>query len=208
MSKVILLNGASSSGKSSIAKHLQDILEAPFFHINVDLVLDITPSRLKLVDPLLENEALEGFYWTTYDNGKEKYLESKTGITGQKLVRAVYLFIKTLIDSEINLIIDDVFFSQERIKTYLELINHNDVYLIGVKCNLQQLEYRENLRSDRRIGEARGQYHLVHENINYDFTVDTTNLSSLECAWKIASFISEVSYPHAFKKLRAEYNFL
>ncbi len=202
MNKIILLNGASSSGKTSIAKHLQEIFENPYFHINVDLILEMAPPKLKAIDPAPGDIALEGFYWTTQENGDERILESKTGILGQRLVRSVYLFIRELIKADINLIIDDVFFSDERLKTYVELIPHDNVYLIGVHCSLEQLIKREGNRKNRRIGEAKGQFNTVHNKIPYDFTVDTTNLSSPICAEQIKKFISENTSPIAFKQFR------
>lgn len=206
MGKVILLNGASSAGKTSIAKCLQNLIEEPFFHLNVDLILDMAPPKLKAIDPALDDIAQKGFYWVTNTIGNAKYLESKTGEYGHKLVRAIYIFIKEIIDSNVNLIIDDVFFSTERVKTYLELINHNNVVLIGVYCSLQQLEYREAMRKDRRIGEARGQYQTVHNCVAYDFTVDTTNQTPLECAQKIATFLKGAESSNVFTQLRNEYN--
>ena len=36
MANIIFLNGASSAGKSSIAKALQELMGSPFFHISSD----------------------------------------------------------------------------------------------------------------------------------------------------------------------------
>ena len=38
--KIIFLNGASSSGKTSIAKLLQQKIEQPFWHISIDHLRD------------------------------------------------------------------------------------------------------------------------------------------------------------------------
>jgi chloramphenicol 3-O phosphotransferase len=51
--KIILLNGASSSGKSTLASALQNNLEEPFWHYSIDhlIAAKILPSaRIKRGD--------------------------------------------------------------------------------------------------------------------------------------------------------------
>ena len=43
--RIIFLNGTSSSGKSSIAKALQNLLETPFLHVSADDFLSMLPER-------------------------------------------------------------------------------------------------------------------------------------------------------------------
>jgi chloramphenicol 3-O phosphotransferase len=49
------------------------------------------------------------------------------------------------------------------------------------------LEARERQRSDRMVGLARWQYDKVHAGRDYDFTVDTSTATPLECAELIKS---------------------
>jgi chloramphenicol 3-O phosphotransferase len=206
MNKIIILNGTSSSGKTSIANQLQIILEEPFFHINVDLILEMAPPKLKAIDPQKNDVASDGFYWVTHENDKGKYLECKTGEMGMKLVYAMFSFIKEVIRSNVNLIIDDVLFSEERLKSYFDLIdNNNKVYLVGIMCSLEELERRESIRKNRRSGEAKGQFESLHKDLSYDFIVDTTNETSQLCAQKIAAFIQTTDNPLSFRKLQANY---
>src|SRR5262249_18768292 len=44
--QVIVLNGGSSSGKTSIATRLQDILPASWLRLGVDTLVDAMPQRL------------------------------------------------------------------------------------------------------------------------------------------------------------------
>jgi len=46
MTKIIFLNGPSSSGKSSVAKELQKILPEPYMHIGIDAVISMMPDSL------------------------------------------------------------------------------------------------------------------------------------------------------------------
>jgi len=47
IARIILLNGAGSAGKSSIAKALQTLTEAPFLHVQMDTFLDMMPEPLQ-----------------------------------------------------------------------------------------------------------------------------------------------------------------
>jgi chloramphenicol 3-O-phosphotransferase len=45
MARIIILNGAGSAGKSSIAKALQAIATEPFLHVAMDTFLEMLPER-------------------------------------------------------------------------------------------------------------------------------------------------------------------
>ncbi|WP_425264034.1 phosphotransferase-like protein, partial [Vibrio parahaemolyticus] len=47
---VIILNGASSSGKSSIAKELQSILPRNYLHIGIDTFISMMPEKSNSLD--------------------------------------------------------------------------------------------------------------------------------------------------------------
>lgn len=50
------------------------------------------------------------------------------------------------------------------------------MFLVGVHCAVDELERRERLRGDRRIGEGRGHVEVngIHNLGPYDLEVDTT----------------------------------
>lgn len=45
MPKIVLLNGTSSAGKSTLAKALQDVAREPFLHVEMDSFLSMMPQR-------------------------------------------------------------------------------------------------------------------------------------------------------------------
>ncbi|MEX5707912.1 hypothetical protein AB1484_06240 [Parafrankia sp. FMc6] len=57
-----------------------------------------------------------------------------------------------------------------------QLLEGLDVFLVGVHCELAELERRERLRGDRRVGEGRShlEVDLIHAFGPYDLDVDTT----------------------------------
>ena len=64
-----------------------------------------------------------------------------------------------------------------------------DVFFVGLRCELGELERRERARGDRRIGDARRDHASVHRYGRYDLEVDGTqppadNAERLIQAWR------------------------
>ena len=72
------------------------------------------------------------------------------------------------------------------------LLDGLDVFLVGVHCELAEIDRRERDRGDRRTGEGRSHVEtdLIHTFGPYDFEVDTTNAipgaaaASVLAAWR------------------------
>jgi chloramphenicol 3-O-phosphotransferase len=75
------------------------------------------------------------------------------------------------------------------------LLNDLDVFLVGVHCDLAEIDRRERSRGDRRIGEGRSHVEadLIHTFGPYDLEIDTTNTipsvlaESVLAAWRARS---------------------
>lgn len=46
MAKIIYLNGPSSSGKTTLAKALQEKLKEPFLHLGIDKIIGFMPEKI------------------------------------------------------------------------------------------------------------------------------------------------------------------
>lgn len=58
--QIIYLNGASSSGKTTIAKALQNAFEEPFLHVGIDKIIGWMPEK---VNDWTGKEAPIGYSW-------------------------------------------------------------------------------------------------------------------------------------------------
>jgi chloramphenicol 3-O phosphotransferase len=87
-----------------------------------------------------------------------------------------------------GVVVDEVFLdggqSQVRLHTAL---NGLDVLWVGVRCEPGIAETRELERNDRVLGMARSQAERVHDGVSYDIVVDTSHVSSAECARAIVA---------------------
>jgi chloramphenicol 3-O phosphotransferase len=84
----------------------------------------------------------------------------------------------------------------------VDLLAPFDVFSVGVHCPLPELERRERHRGDRRLGDARRDFHAVHRFTEYDLGIDATqpledNVARLITAWQARS------RPTAFERMAA-----
>jgi len=170
---IVLLNGAGSAGKGSIAKALQTIASEPFLHVQMDAFMDMLPEAY--------HEHPAGFtYETVHEDGKPLVV-IRSGPVGKRALRGMRHAIAAMAGQGNNLIVDDVLCDGE-VPEYVSLLSGFDLYLVGVFAPLEVLEARERQRGDRLIGLARWQYDRVHKDINYDLEIDTSIATPMECA--------------------------
>ena len=181
--KIIFLNGVSSSGKTTLAKALQERLAEPFFLLNMDTFA----HNLRMP---------EKFYDNDWDNTKWNRIEDK-------IVSAFHQTIKTFSDMGLHTIVDRVIVDRE----WVELCREYPILFVLVTCPLEELQRREKERGDRYIGQAEEQLsELLMSQNNYDITVDTHNNTLEECAEKIIELLDFPEKWTAFETLCSQRN--
>ena len=171
MSQIIYLNGPSSSGKTTLAKALQQTLPDPYLHLGIDKIIGFMPKKLNDFEG---GPAPLGFSWerATDPTGHPTY-HIQAGPFAKKIVRTLKDIVLLLASQHYNLIIDDIAFGAIEIQSWKEILKNYRVLYVGIVTPLEILEDRERARGDRIIGSARGQYSQVHENASYDLELDT-----------------------------------
>ncbi len=169
MGKIILLNGASSAGKSTLVQALQDQLEIPFLQFSLDFFMfnsQVLPKR---------RDSRGAFAW----------IEIRS-----KLFAGYYQCLAALSKAGNNLVIDYIVENKDQLEQLVAALEPFDVFYVGVHCPLPELERREIQRADRRIGDAKRDFETVHTFSGYDFEVDSSLPADLNAAiiieaWKI-----------------------
>jgi chloramphenicol 3-O phosphotransferase len=182
--RIIIINGASSSGKTCIVHALQTLLAEPALEAGLDKFLWMMPERY-LERPLWD-EVLG--------------LASTAGETGNRLVSAMHSSISGLSKMGWNVIADHLLVEPAWVKECISIFSDLPAYLIGVQCPLEVLEQRERSRKKRTLGQARLQFPMIHKDIVYDLEVDTSIFSPDECASQILARLGEP--PQAFLQMR------
>ncbi|MER5614273.1 chloramphenicol phosphotransferase CPT [Streptomyces sp. NPDC002215] len=170
---MIVLNGGSSSGKSSIARCLQDVLPDPWLTFGVDTLIEAMPTSMSESDAGIEF-APDG--------------EVVVGPEFRALEAAWIEGIAAMARAGAGVIVDEVFLggpaSQQR---WQKALGELRVLWVGVRCDSAVAAAREAERGDRVPGMAASQADVVHQGVTYDLEVHTTRSGAMECARIIAA---------------------
>ncbi len=206
---IILLNGPSASGKSSIQNELQKQFDELYLKVGID----------NFFDALIPNPDLSNFektkFFSQYTNNKEliRSVELKQdlnghqivpltiGPAGDRIISGMHYAIGAYADRGNNLIVDYILYKPEWLSDLLKALQGRKVYLIGIKVPLDVLEERERKRETSPIGHARSHYDIVHQDMIYDLELNVSNLTPAQSASKIKEYISTHPTPAALKKL-------
>ncbi len=186
--KIILLNGTSSAGKTSILKELQRILPEPYLDAGIDKFIWMLPPRY-LDRPL-------------WDDVLGRAVEA--GAMGHQLFSGMHHALAELSKAGLNVVADHVLVEPAWVTECAALLRDLPAYLIGIRCPLQVVEQRERDRRDRTLGQARAQFERVHQFCVYDFEVDTSTANVEESAQQIAAYVNSGVQPSALQQLHRQ----
>ncbi|MGW3073144.1 chloramphenicol phosphotransferase CPT [Kitasatospora sp. NPDC001132] len=175
---VIVLNGGSSSGKSSIARCLQELLPEPWLHLGTDTMVEALPPSLR--------SGGEGIGGLESGDGTVE-----VGPAFAALDAAWTLGVAAMARAGARIVVDEVFLggaaSQARWRAALEGL---DVLWVGVRCDPAVAARREGARGDRVAGMAAAQAEAVHRGVAYDLVVDSSRAAAADCARAVAARVA------------------
>lgn len=174
MATIVLLNGAGSAGKSTIARAIQARARAVFLHVQMDSWLEMMPLRT-LGTP-------EGLTFETVEQDGKKAVIVTSGAEQEQALRGMRAAVAAMAGEGCNMVVDEVMFAPATLAEYRARLAPYDLHSVGVHAPLDVLEAREAARGDRALGLARAQIDIVHRGMEYDFTVDTGGASAEACA--------------------------
>lgn len=174
--QLLILNGASSAGKTVLCKKLQELFPEPYIHLEEDR-----------------------FVFNTYHN---RFLEGELAPEiFRRTMLGYYRSLRAFLSAGHNVLADTGFYTAALLHQCISELKDETVWLVGVHCSIEELERREKARGDRQIGLAREQQATIHKSAIYDIEVDTSVLSVEECALMIKSKIKELESPKAMTSL-------
>lgn len=158
--RVIVFNGGSSSGKTTLTLALQEALLDIWLRLGVDALVDAAPPRLLSAEGLdlaADGSVRVGAAFATTEDQWMAGIARMAEVGAQILVEDGFVSGPT---------------SQQRWRRALEGV---PVGWVGVHCDPATAERRELARGDRTVGMAAQQADAVHVGIVYDLEVDTTD---------------------------------
>jgi len=176
MATVIILNGVSSAGKTTLAKAIQQAASGDFLHLSMDGFMAMLPDGREFASE-----------WFPAQDGEvdgKPHVAIRSGPLGEKLLAAMRRTTADLADQGFNVIVDEVC-SALVIADYRQQLARHRVHVVQVAADLVEVERRERERGDRLIGLAREQVGRIHEGVRYDQVTDTSVRSADECAQEV-----------------------
>ena len=152
--KIILINGPSSAGKTTLALGLQEALDLPFIRFSFDL--------------FMEHKA---FPTQAIRSGRFSWEAMRPAVFS-----GIQQCVPALAQAGNNVLFDHIIETRGMLDELLRLLSGLDVFFVGLHCSLEELERREMQRGDRRAGEARLDFQTVHSITTYDLELDSENL--------------------------------
>jgi chloramphenicol 3-O phosphotransferase len=173
VAKIIFLHGASSSGKSTIARAIQERIDEPFWHISIDHLRDsgVLPS-------------------TRFKSGEFQWRDSRSRFFG-----GFHLSLAAYASAGNNLILEHILDTDGWLDELVALLKPFDVFFVGVHCSLPELQRREAARGDRPAGSAEMDFNTIHHDMRYDFEIQSedgveANVDRILAAWKARQSLS------------------
>lgn len=176
--KIIVINGPSSSGKTTLARALQKQFDVPFIRFSFDLFLDY-----------------QAFPMEQIRNGTFSWDSMRPSVFS-----GIHQCLPALATAGNNIIFDHIIETKMWLHHLISIILALDVFFVGLHCSLAELERRELQRGNRRSGEARLDFETVHSITSYDLELNSENLLEDNVALLIRAW-NERERPSALDKM-------
>ena len=168
---IILLNGVSSSGKTTLGWEIQNRAKSHYYLISQDQFCEMWPYS----------------FWN-------KNHEKEFNHTMNMMYKTIGFFASM---GE-NVVVDHVLLNNESLKSdngegtledFKEQLSGFRILYVHVTCPVEEIRKREAKRGDRGIGTGEIQLSCLSPQDGYDITVDTFINSTEECAQMILELV-------------------
>ncbi len=191
-STIIVLNGPSASGKSSIQEAFIRKSESPWIKIGIDnFFIGVLSNYYIFGEYKPQNpnyKIMEGI--TSEDELKRPIFTLKVGPAGDKIIDGMNRSIKAYADAGNDIIVDYIAYNPVWLENLVKLLKNHKVIMVSVNLPLEILEQREVSRATSPRGHARSHYETVHKhNVPYNLNIDTSKATPQEIAESIFKFV-------------------
>ena len=181
--RVVILNGTSSAGKSSIATGFRDRRAAVgelWFLVGIDDVLAKLPvGWIDLGLDIGPGPFARDGLWFDEDGAGRRVL--RIGAACRRILRTYYAMTAAAARTGLDVIVDECMVDTTAWDDWQAALVGLDVGWIAVDCAPAVADERERRRGDRAIGLAAAQQDVVHRHPPYSLRIDTTDAPPEEC---------------------------
>ena len=188
---IIVLNGPSGSGKSSIQKEFQKLMMPNLWiKVGIDNLFDN-------VMPEITSENMN--FWqspnpirwvdTSQDDQGNNVITLSVGPQGTPVAYAMNSAIAAYAGNGCNVIVDYIAYDQRWLKDLEDKCSRFKTYYVAVQIPLETLEQREAARATSPKGHARSHYFTVYGDKKYDLEVSSESSSAAKIALELKHLI-------------------
>ena len=194
---VILVNGPSSAGKTTLCRALQAAIEDPYLVTAFDdVVFMAAPRYYRGADTSRQDErdvftALGVEMAITSPPGAPLSVTARFGLVFRRILDSMAPAVRALVDGGNPVIFDHVLHDRAMHESCRKAFDGLDVFAVGVTCPIDILEARERERGDRVLGRARGLAGVVHGFMTYDIMVDSGAMTTAACVSTILAALDK-----------------
>ena len=186
---IVVLNGASSSGKTLTARALVKLLNSNCILTGLDDILERDkPFDVKGTGALASIRRAIKIMLFQLTDGR------------LKLFKKLHHEVLGAYRSGQSVIVETSLMDQRALRDAALCFSPFHALFVGMKPPLEVSEGWEAKRNDRPIGQARKHYDLIHSLAIYDLTLDSSLMSPEECAASILNYLNESRFG-SFQKI-------
>ena len=165
MKQIVIINGVSSSGCSSLVDRFCSVVEDGYHKVHVDEYCKQLPSGM------WERCGHSDAGWAEIGKSFNKHLAALAHRYDRIIADALYKLPSA---------------SEHLFST----LGRDRVFFVQLYCEIEELERREAARGDRPPGLARSQFNAVYSFDDYDLWIDSTRKSVDECVKELWAELS------------------
>jgi chloramphenicol 3-O phosphotransferase len=188
---VIILNGPSVSGKSSIQREFQSLMMPDLWiKLGIDNLFD-KPMPDITAENILFWQSKNPIRWieTTKDEHENSIITLFTGQQGEKVAYGMNSALAAYAHEGCNVIVDYIAYKKEWVDDLRKKLTGIKTYWVKVSIPLTVLEEREAARGTSPKGHGRSHYDSVYWDLDYDLEVYSDKERAVEIAKKIKDLV-------------------
>ena len=189
---LVVLNGASSAGKTTIANALMTLLDEQSIYTGFDHILErvqpFGPDKLNFLNRLMRMFRVMRFQLT---DGR------------LKLFKQLHREVLSHYQMGKNVVVDTALMDPRVLIDAAECFGPVGGLFVGVKPPLAVSENWEAARMDRSAGQVSKHYELIHAHGIYDLVLDPSQMTPPQCAFAILDRVQRAP-ADAFHRIRIE----
>ncbi|HEX2977828.1 MAG TPA: hypothetical protein VHO47_01770 [Candidatus Babeliales bacterium] len=184
---VIILNGPSAAGKSSIQKEFQRLMMPNLWiKLGIDNLFDSPMPEINLKN-ITFWQSQNPIRWveSSKDHEGNPVISLFTGPEGEKVAYGMNSAIAAYANNGCNIIVDYIAYKKEWLDDLQEKLQNAQTYWIKIAAPLNTLEERETARGTSPRGHARSHYDYIYWDLTYTIEVNSENENPQSIAIKI-----------------------